>query len=126
MIDQHLATDGILGADCPIMVDFRWHPEDAAAVTITFSSDLAPEPAVVWLVSREVLAERAPGLGDFRADRQGHRLHLALNSPAGRAVVSVPARPVTTWLQQIAATHPYGTESYNIDSVLDRIFTEAE
>lgn len=112
----------------PVPARFAYRTDDPYAVQVAFH--ITSETPVHWTFARELLVEgvfRASGHGDVRVwptRREGRGVVLiALNSPAGEALLEVPAAQVSAWLERTLRVVPPGTESerLGIDDALDQL-----
>ncbi|MFJ5273387.1 SsgA family sporulation/cell division regulator [Streptomyces sp. NPDC088358] len=96
-------------ADDPYTVRAAFHPLDQGG-------------AVEWLLSRDMLAQALSehtGHGDVRMWPAGGSergaLYIALRSPAGSALLRLPARGVRFFLRDTRSVVPPGAESSRLD-----------
>ncbi|MFF4349952.1 SsgA family sporulation/cell division regulator [Streptomyces sp. NPDC001530] len=117
----------------PLHMGLRYEAADPFAVRAAFSP-VGDGPMVEWVFARDVLAQALTGHaghGDVRmwpADGEGQRvLYIALNSPAGSALLEVPARGVEFFLRDTQSVVPPGTESdrLDLDSELAHLLAES-
>ncbi|MEU6668059.1 SsgA family sporulation/cell division regulator [Streptomyces sp. NPDC046727] len=104
----------------PLCVRLRYEPTDPYVVRAVFFVD-CDEP-VEWVLGRDLLADGltgSAGCADVRiwsAVGRGDRwMYIALVSSAGTALLEVPVRDITSFLQDTEALVPRGTESGYID-----------
>ncbi|MFE0820682.1 SsgA family sporulation/cell division regulator [Streptomyces sp. NPDC058847] len=120
------------GRTIPVPARLSYRSWDAYSAHITFT--LEGHTPVTWVFARNLLAEglvRPSGLGDVRvwpagAEQPGP-LYLALSSPDGQALFTVPADVVTPWLEMTYRVVPAGFEgaSLDLDSELSQLLGEA-
>ncbi|MEU6602875.1 SsgA family sporulation/cell division regulator [Streptomyces flaveolus] len=120
------------GRNIPVSARFSYRSWDPYGVHITFT--LEGHAPVSWVFARNLLAEglvRPSGLGDVRiwpasAERPGS-LCLALSSPDGQALFTVPVDVVAPWLGRTYHMVPAGFEraSLDLDSELSQLLGEA-
>ncbi|MFF7979687.1 SsgA family sporulation/cell division regulator [Streptomyces sp. NPDC007901] len=101
-------------------VRLRYEPADPYVVHAVFFAD-GDEP-VEWTLGRDLLAdglEGSAGYADVRiwsaAGQGDESMFIALGSSAGTALLEVPVRDITSFLQYTEALVPRGTESGHID-----------
>ncbi|WP_432074127.1 SsgA family sporulation/cell division regulator [Streptomyces wuyuanensis] len=104
----------------PLCVRLRYEPADPYVVRAAFFVD-CDEP-VEWVLGRDLLAdglEGSAGHADVRiwsaAGRGDESIYIALESPAGTALLEVPVQDISSFLQDTQALVPRGTESGLID-----------
>ncbi|WP_249400142.1 SsgA family sporulation/cell division regulator [Streptomyces argyrophylli] len=104
----------------PLRVRLRYDPADPYVVRAAFFVD-GDEP-VEWVLGRDLLADGVEGFAgqaDVRiwsaAGRSDESLYIALGSSAGTALLEVPVRDISSFLQDTQALVPRGTESGLID-----------
>jgi hypothetical protein len=104
----------------PLCVRLRYEPADPYVVRAVFFAD-CDEP-VEWVLGRDLLADglkASAGCADVRiwsaVGRGDQSMYIALGSSAGTALVEVPVRDITSFLQDTEALVPRGTESGHID-----------
>ncbi|MEV6116237.1 SsgA family sporulation/cell division regulator [Streptomyces sp. NPDC052109] len=104
----------------PLCVRLRYEPADPYVVHAVFFVD-CDEP-VEWVLGRDLLAGGLKGSGgcaDVRiwsgAGRGDPSMYIALRSSAGTALLEVPVRDITSFLQDTEGLVPRGTESRHID-----------
>ncbi len=117
VVERELETDLVLSPERSIPVPSRltYRTADPYAVHLTFH--VTSDRPVTWTFARDLLVEgvfRAAGAGDVRVypGRDGGRsvVCLALSSPDGRALLRVPARVVSAWLERTLRAVPPGEE----------------
>jgi Streptomyces sporulation and cell division protein, SsgA. len=123
VVAQELEMKLVLSPERSIAVPARlsYDVQDPYAVHITFHLD--SEAPVTWVFARELLAQgarRPSGRGDVRVSPaarsgEGRALQLALHSPAGQALLEVPAAKVEAWLKRTYRLVPLGRESDSLD-----------
>ncbi|MFF7206199.1 SsgA family sporulation/cell division regulator [Streptomyces sp. NPDC008141] len=103
----------------PIPAVFLYRSDDPYAVRIAFGKRVGTQ--VEWVFARELLIEGlrcTAGAGDVRVYRQpappggeeADRVHISLSSPEGRAVLSMPAGDLETFLAATRSAVVYGSE----------------
>lgn len=116
----------------PLNMKLWYATDDPYAIRAAFQP-VDDRPAVEWFFSREVLAQALTGRagdGDVRmwpSDGDGGDvLCIALNSPAGSALLQVPVRGVELFLRDAQSVVPFGTESdhFDLDSELCHLLAE--
>ncbi|MFC8244806.1 SsgA family sporulation/cell division regulator [Streptomyces chartreusis] len=108
------------GREIPVPARLSYRSWDPYGVHIAFFVEgCAP---VNWVFARDLLAEgmvRPSGLGDVRiwpeGSGQSGSLCLALSSPDGRALLTMPAAVVTPWLRRTYHLVPAGFEGESLD-----------
>ncbi|MFE0420538.1 SsgA family sporulation/cell division regulator [Streptomyces tendae] len=110
---------------------FSYCSGDPHGIVVDFYLD--ERPPVTWTFARDLLAEgsvRPSGLGDVRVwpgeGEQTGRLYLALTSPHGHALLTMPRDAMTTWLGQIYRLVPPGFEetALDLDAELSQLLGE--
>ncbi|MER6115805.1 SsgA family sporulation/cell division regulator [Streptomyces sp. NPDC001743] len=104
----------------PLPGRLRYDATDPYAVHLSLGVPAAE--AVVWVFARELLAEglrRPAGLGDVLVFPR-HRclpdtMRIVLRTPAGAALVELPASEVARFRRDADALVPPGTESAYVD-----------
>jgi hypothetical protein len=103
------------GRAVPVRARLGYRTADPYAVHIDFHVDSACP--VHWAFARDLLVEgmcRPCGQGDVRvwpAQADGHGVVvIALDSPAGEALLEAPAAPVAQWLEHTLRVVPPGSE----------------
>ncbi|ANP50006.1 hypothetical protein J2Z21_001315 [Streptomyces griseochromogenes] len=104
----------------PLCARLRYEPTDPYVVRAGFFVD-CHEP-VEWILGRDLLTDGlkgSAGHADVRiwsaAGRGDQSMYMALGSSAGTALLEVPVRDLTAFLQDTEALVPRGTESGHID-----------
>ncbi|AOR31629.1 hypothetical protein BFF78_11720 [Streptomyces fodineus] len=121
-VERRMAVQLVVSRDCsvPLCVRLRYEPTDPYVVRAVFFVD-CDEP-VEWILGRELLADGlkgSAGYADVRiwsaTGRGDQSMYIALGSSAGTALLEVPVRDLTSFLQNTEALVPRGTESGHID-----------
>ena len=110
--------------DLPAVLGYD--PEDPWAVEVTFGP---PSDTVRWLVGRDLLLQgmtEPAGEGDVelwpRIDEYGcAAVVIELRSPYGRLVTQLPTRDLGSFLTRTLAAVPKGTESIDLDLLVDSL-----
>ncbi|MGW7385031.1 SsgA family sporulation/cell division regulator [Streptomyces sp. NPDC054794] len=104
----------------PLCIRLRYEPTDPYVVRTVFFVD-CDEP-VEWVLGRDLLTDGlkgCAGCADVRiwsaVGRGDQWMYIALGSSAGTALLEVPVRDITSFLQDTEALVPRGTESAHID-----------
>ncbi|MEU5096107.1 SsgA family sporulation/cell division regulator [Streptomyces sp. NPDC020996] len=130
VVERELELRLILSPERSIPVPARlgYRTDDPYAVHVSFH--VGSEHQVDWTFSRDLLVEgvfRPCGHGDVRvwpskADGRGVVL-VALDSPAGDALLQAPADIVSAWLERTLRAVPPGTEAdqLGLDDALDEL-----
>ncbi|WP_324784119.1 SsgA family sporulation/cell division regulator [Streptomyces sp. H51] len=130
VVERELELRLILSPERSIPVPARlgYRTDDPYAVHVSFH--VGSEHQVDWTFSRDLLVEgvfRPSGHGDVRvwpskADGCGVVL-VALDSPAGDALLQAPAGIVSAWLERTLRAVPAGTEAdqLGLDDALDEL-----
>ncbi|MFI1566239.1 SsgA family sporulation/cell division regulator [Streptomyces sp. NPDC020490] len=130
VVERELELRLILSPERSIPVPARlgYRTDDPYAVHVSFH--VGSEHQVDWTFSRDLLVEgvfRPCGHGDVRvwpskADGRGVVL-VALDSPAGDALLQAPAGIVSAWLERTLRAVPPGTEAdqLGLDDALDEL-----
>ncbi|MGW1544652.1 SsgA family sporulation/cell division regulator [Streptomyces sp. NPDC002309] len=106
----------------PLRMRLRYASDDPYALRATFA-DAEGGASVEWVLSRDVIAEglaHHAGQGDVRvwpaAVGPGRDVvYIALNSPAGSALLEAPLRDLRSFVDRTRAMVPPGTESEQFD-----------
>ncbi|MFF7755906.1 SsgA family sporulation/cell division regulator [Streptomyces sp. NPDC007971] len=121
-VERRVTVQLVVSRACslPLRVRLRYEPTDPYVVHAVFFAD-GDEP-VEWVLGRDLLAdglEGSAGYADVRiwsaAGRGDQSMFIALGSSAGTALLEVPVRDITSFLQYTEALVPRGTESGHID-----------
>ncbi|MGW7253821.1 SsgA family sporulation/cell division regulator [Streptomyces sp. NPDC054834] len=121
-VERRVAVQLVVSHDCsvPLCVRLRYEPTDPYVVHAVFLVD-CDEP-VEWVLGRDLLADGlkgSAGCADVRiwsaVGRGDQSMYIVLASPAGTALLEVPVRDITSFLQDTEALVPRGTESGHID-----------
>lgn len=122
VVERKLQASLVLSPELVVPVPARlsYRTADPYAACITFHVDsISP---VTWTFARELLAAgvfRAAGEGDVRVwpGRTGGRavVCMALSSPLGEALVTLPAAAVSGWLELTMRMVPPGAERERLD-----------
>lgn len=129
---RDLETDLVLSPEhsVPVPARLTYRTEDPYAVQLSFHVT-SPRP-VTWTFSRDLLIEgvfRTTGEGDVRIfpGKVGGRsvVCLALSSPEGRALVTVPVKEVSGWLERTLRLVAPGLEGewLALDEALEELLT---
>jgi hypothetical protein len=119
------------GRTLPVSARLSYRSWDPYSVHISFT--LEGRAPVSWVFARSLLAEgfvRPSGLGDVRiwpgGAQQPECLYLALSSPHGQALFTLPAAAVTPWVGTTYHLVPDGFEeaSPDLDGELSRLLGE--
>ena len=117
------------GLPRPMCMGLRYEADDPYAVHAAFSP-VGEGDAVEWVFSRDMVAQALRGHmgdGDVRmwpGRSRGHVvLYIVLGSPAGSALLEVPARGVESFLRETESVVPSGTEAdlLDLDGELTRL-----
>ena len=108
------------GTSTPLAASFEFSTADPYAVSILFHGEPAP---VRWTFARDLLIEgfyEPTGDGDVHVwpclSAEGNAVViLELNSPSGEVLIQVSSRAVSTFIQQMLAMVPQGTEGELVD-----------
>lgn len=108
------------GMSTPLAASFEFNPADPYAVSILFHGEPAP---VRWTFARDLLIEgfyEPTGDGDVHVwpclSADGNAVViLELNSPSGEVLIQVSSRAVSTFIQQMLALVPQGSEGDLVD-----------
>ncbi|MER5796463.1 SsgA family sporulation/cell division regulator [Streptomyces sp. NPDC001980] len=105
----------------PMSVALHYETDDPYAVRTVFHPP-GPGPTVEWFFSRDMLAEALSGRtgqGDVHMWPAAGPVHdvvlVALRSPAGSALVELPAWGVESFLRETWSVVPPGSESGRFD-----------
>ncbi|MFJ6216425.1 SsgA family sporulation/cell division regulator [Streptomyces sp. NPDC092296] len=122
LVEHELELNLVLSPErsVPVPALLSYGAHDPYAVHITFH--LGSAAPVTWVFARELLVEgtfRECGQGDVRIwpsqpGRQGV-LNMALNSPAGEALIEAPLTAVLGWLERTHRLVPPGCEGESLD-----------
>ncbi|MFE5035053.1 SsgA family sporulation/cell division regulator [Streptomyces sp. NPDC056683] len=121
-VERRMAVQLVVSRGCsvPLRVRLRYEPTDPYVVRAAFFVD-GDEP-VEWTLGRELLADGlkgSAGYADVRIwaapGRGDQSMYITLGSSAGTALLEVPVRDLTSFLQSTEALVPRGTESGHID-----------
>ena len=117
------------GLSTPLDAEFEYDPADPFAVSILFSDEPAP---VRWTFARDLLIEgyyEPTGDGDVHVwpclNTEGAAVViLELSSPSGEVLVQVGSRPLATFIQQMVAMVPQGSEgdAVDLDAEIEQLF----
>ena len=132
VVEQELEMHLVLSPErsVPVPARLSYDTHDPYAVHITFH--LGSDAPVTWVFARDLLAQGTTGMcghGDVRvwSTRSKGRdvLCMALNSPAGKALLEFPPAPVEAWLERTYRLVPPGSEgdSLDLDSGLAELLT---
>ncbi|MFJ9712686.1 SsgA family sporulation/cell division regulator [Streptomyces sp. NPDC101234] len=104
----------------PMCVRLRYEPTDPYVVHAVFFVD-CDEP-VEWVLGRDLLADGlkgSAGYADVRiwsaAGQRDQSMYIALGASAGTALLEVPVRDITSFLEDTETLVPRGAESGHID-----------
>ena len=108
------------GLSTPLDAEFEYDPADPFAVSILFTDEPAP---VRWTFARELLIEgffEPTGDGDVHVwpclNSEGAAVViLELSSPSGEVLVQISSRELASFIHQMVAMVPQGTEESMID-----------
>ena len=108
------------GTSTPLAASFEFTTTDPYAVSILFQGEPTP---VRWTFARDLLIEgfyEPTGDGDVHVwpclSAEGNAVViLELNSPSGEVLIQVSSRAVSTFIQQMLAMVPQGTEGELVD-----------
>jgi len=108
------------GTSTPLEASFEFDPTDPYAISILFKAEPVP---VRWTFARDLLIEgfyEPTGDGDVHVwpclSAEGNAVViLELNSPSGEVLVQVSSRAVSTFIHQMLAVVPQGTEADLLD-----------
>jgi len=108
------------GLSTPLDAEFEYNPADPFAVSILFTDEPAP---VRWTFARELLIEgffEPTGDGDVHVwpclNSEGAAVViLELSSPSGEVLVQISSRELASFIHQMVAMVPQGTEESMID-----------
>jgi len=108
------------GLSTPLGAAFEYDPVDPYAVSVLFNDEPAP---VRWTFARDLLIEgfyEPTGDGDVHVwpclNTTGAAVViLELSSPSGEVLVQVESRSVATFIHQMVAMVPQGTEESLVD-----------
>ncbi|WP_405552082.1 SsgA family sporulation/cell division regulator [Streptomyces sp. NBC_01171] len=121
-VERRVAVQLVVTHTCslPLCVRLRYEPADPYVVRAAFFVDC--EEPVEWVLGRDLLAdglEDSAGHAEVRiwpaAGRGDESIYIALGSSAGTALLEVPVRDISSFLQDTQALVPRGTESGLID-----------
>jgi len=105
-------TDEILGGAGNL--EFVYNTEQPLDVSMTV---LAPgHPPVRWVLGRDVLARRLPGLHEVRVEADRDAVEINLTSPDGTAVMRVRRRDLDAFLRRTDRAVPFGSERVEFDA----------
>ncbi|HEX7717440.1 MAG TPA: SsgA family sporulation/cell division regulator [Marmoricola sp.] len=108
------------GLSTPIDAEFEYNPADPYAVSILFTDEPAP---VRWTFARELLIEgffEPTGDGDVHVwpclNSEGAAVViLELSSPSGEVLVQIGSRDLSSFIHQMVAMVPQGSEESQVD-----------
>jgi hypothetical protein len=108
------------GLSTPIEAEFEYNPADPYAVSILFTDEPAP---VRWTFARELLIEgffEPTGDGDVHVwpclNSEGAAVViLELSSPSGEVLVQIGSRDLSSFIHQMVAMVPQGSEESQVD-----------
>ena len=108
------------GTSTPLAASFEFSTTDPYAVSILFQGEPTP---VRWTFARDLLIEgfyEPTGDGDVHVwpclSAEGNAVViLELNSPSGEVLIQVSSRAVSTFIHQMLALVPQGSEGDLVD-----------
>ena len=117
------------GLSTPIDAEFEYNPADPYAVSILFTDEPAP---VRWTFARELLIEgffEPTGDGDVHVwpclNSEGAAVViLELSSPSGEVLVQIGSRDLSSFIHQMVAMVPQGSEEsqVDLDAEIEKLF----
>ena len=108
------------GLSTPLDAEFEYDPADPFAVSVLFADEPTP---VRWTFARELLIEgfyEPTGDGDVHVwpclNTEGAAVViLELSSPSGEVLVQVSSRSLASFIHQMVAMVPQGSEAEVVD-----------
>lgn len=117
------------GLSTPLDAEFEYNPADPFAVSILFTDEPAP---VRWTFARELLIEgffEPTGDGDVHVwpclNSEGAAVViLELSSPSGEVLVQIGSRDLSSFIHQMVAMVPQGSEEsqVDLDAEIEKLF----
>lgn len=105
-------------------ISLHFDTADACAVKLTFTQTDAGTQPVSWVFARSLLRNALnghhAGLGDIRLwlGEDGTRVYVAISSPEGRTLCSLPAALVRLFVKRIYRMVPPGAETFDVEAVI--------
>ncbi|WP_331765528.1 SsgA family sporulation/cell division regulator (plasmid) [Streptomyces sp. NBC_01369] len=113
----------------PVAVELAYRPSDPFAVQMTFHP--GTDESVVWLIARGLLIDglsRSAGDGDVviwtpepTSPHEHQRTYLRLNSPHGKALLSISHQRLRHYLERTRQLCTVGAEDHQVAAALDAL-----
>lgn len=111
-------------AECAIAAEDRYdHSTHWATLAYKAVDPLAvymTVDGIEWVFARTLLRENGDGEGDVQVVHRDSLVEIYLSSPNGQACVLLESAVVDEFLDRSRLVCPFGSETYNVDSWIER------
>lgn len=113
------------GGKTRVPIALHFDTADACAVKVTFTNQIDGDTtAVVWVFARSLLRNALnghhAGSGDIRLwlNENGTAVRMAISSPEGNGLCTLPAALVRLFVKRIYRMVPPGAETFDVEAVI--------